>query len=346
MTGQSAARHRTTNWINPAANNAGPRGPADWQWTGLEKGDVTLAGLLREQGYRTIHVGKGHFGPEGSEGADPANLGFDVAIAAGAFGAPGSYYGEDNYGLGTDREDRAVPDLDEFHGTQTFLTEALTIEARKRVTDAVRAEEPFYLYFSHYAVHSPFHSDPRFAAHYTDSGKPERAQAFATLIEGMDKSLGDMLDLFDELGVARDTLVFFVGDNGSDAPLGHQHQVVCAAPLRGKKGSHYEGGVRGGFNWSSQHLVMEVFRDGSWQVSGCDSSDAWPDAVTWPALDSAARGPDPVLGDDRSWGVQRGRRNRGWGVAGCRVEMVQASWWNATYLVGSGVGALSVVRRA
>jgi arylsulfatase A-like enzyme len=60
----------------------------------------------------------------------------------------------------------------------------------------------------------------------------------------MDKSLGDVLDHLDSLGVAENTLVFFLGDNGTDAPLGHQHAVACAAPLRGKKGSHYEGGVR------------------------------------------------------------------------------------------------------
>jgi arylsulfatase A-like enzyme len=64
------------------------------------------------------------------------------------------------------------------------------------------------------------------------------------LIEGMDKSLGDMLDQLDALGVAENTLIFFLGDNGSDAPLGDQHAVACAAPLRGKKGSHYEGGMR------------------------------------------------------------------------------------------------------
>ncbi len=57
-------------------------------------------------------------------------------------------------------------------------------------------------------------------------------------------SLGDMPDHLDELGVADNTLVFFLGDNGSDAPLGHQHEVACAAPLRGKKGAHYEGGMR------------------------------------------------------------------------------------------------------
>jgi arylsulfatase A-like enzyme len=97
---------------------------------------------------------------------------------------------------------------------------------------------------SHYAVHAPFHSDPRFAANYKESGKPAAAQAFATLIEGMDKSLGDTLDQLDALGVSENTLIFFLGDNGSDAPLGHQHTVACAAPLRGKKGAHYEGGMR------------------------------------------------------------------------------------------------------
>ena len=93
-------------------------------------------------------------------------------------------------------------------------------------------------------MHSPFDADPRFAANYAQSGKPAAAQAFATLIEGMDKSLGDLLDHLERLGVAENTLIFFLGDNGSDAPLGHQHAVACAAPLRGKKGSHYEGGVR------------------------------------------------------------------------------------------------------
>ena len=61
MTGQNAARHRTTNWINPDKNNGGPNGPPDWNWKGLKKGDVTLAGLLGANGYRTIHIGKGHF---------------------------------------------------------------------------------------------------------------------------------------------------------------------------------------------------------------------------------------------------------------------------------------------
>lgn len=244
MTGQNAARHHATNWINPWQDNAGKQGPPEWDWKGLESGDVTLPSLLKEAGYRTIHVGKGHFGPKDHEGADPANLGFDVNIAGRSVGAPGSYYGEKNYGHGTKRERSAVPHLEEYHGSDTFLSEALTIEAKKAIKETVEQDKPFYLYFSHYAVHSPFESDPRFAENYKDSDKPANAQAFATLIEGMDKSLGDMLDQFEELGVAENTLVIFLGDNGSDAPLGHQHEVACAAPLRGKKGAHYEGGMR------------------------------------------------------------------------------------------------------
>lgn len=244
MTGQNAARHRTTNWINPDQDNAGPQGPPDWNWRGLKIRDVTLPGLLRGAGYRTIHVGKGHFGPRAFEGADPAKLGFDVNVAGCSIGAPGSYYGNKNFGLVAGRSASAVPHLEKYHGRDIFLTEALTLEAKDHVSDAVKASKPFFLYFAHYAVHAPFDPDPRFAAHYAGSGKPPQAQAFATLIEGMDQSLGDLLDHLDRLGVAENTLVFFLGDNGSDAPLGHPHAVACAAPLRGKKGSHYEGGTR------------------------------------------------------------------------------------------------------
>ncbi|TWT97471.1 sulfatase [Neorhodopirellula pilleata] len=244
MTGQNAARHRATNWINPERNNAGPHGAPDWDWAGLSKKDVTLPGILRDHGYRTIHVGKGHFGAEEQEGAEPLNLGFDVNIAGASFGAPGSYYGEMNYGHKSKRKRHAVPHLEKYHDTQTFLTEALTLEAKQAVTNTVKNKEPFYLYFAHYAVHAPFESDPRFADNYADSGKPKNAQAFATLIEGMDRSLGQMMDHFEQLGIAENTLILFLGDNGSDAPLGHEHTVACAAPLRGKKGAHYEGGMR------------------------------------------------------------------------------------------------------
>ena len=242
MTGQNSARHRVTQYIAPEKRNAGPKG---WRWEGLTQKDVTLPLLLRKQGYHTIFAGKAHFAPVGFEGEDPTNLGFDVNIAGCSFGQPGSYFGEDGYGnLNPKRKKRAVPGLEKYHKTNVFLSEAITLEAKDAIDQSLKKEKPFFLYMSHYAVHSPFNSDPRFADNYKDSKKPKSAQAYATLIEGIDKSLGDLMDHVSKNGVAENTLILFVGDNGSDAPLGPVHGYSSSVPLRGKKGTCYEGGMR------------------------------------------------------------------------------------------------------
>ncbi len=239
MTGQSSARNRTTQFISPFGRNSGPK---EWNWDGLNKQSVTLPRLLQKSGYQTIHCGKAHFGPLKSIGADPLNLGFDINIAGGAFGRPFSYYGEKNYGKGFGDK---VPRLDKYFGTETFLTEALTIEAKAELTKAAKSPKPFYLYMSQYALHGPFNPDPRFIDNYKDSSYSARGKAFASLVEGMDKSLNDLLKHLESIDEAENTLVIFLGDNGSDAPIGGNAKVVkSCAPLRGKKGSCYEGGTR------------------------------------------------------------------------------------------------------
>ncbi len=242
MTGQNSARHRVTQFISPEKKNAGPKG---WRWEGLTKKDVTLPSLLRKQGYQTIFAGKAHFAPTGFTGENPRNLGFDINIAGCSFGQPGSYYGEDGYGnLNPKRRKRAVPGLEKYHKTSVFLSEAITLEAISAIDKSLENEKPFFLYMSHYAVHSPFNSDPRFADNYKQSTKPKNAQAYATLIEGIDKSLGDLMDHVTSKGEAENTLILFVGDNGSDAPLGPVHGYSSSFPLRGKKATCYEGGMR------------------------------------------------------------------------------------------------------
>ena len=245
MTGQNSARHRVTNFIGPDARNTGKDGAREWRWEGLKKGDLTLPHLLKQAGYQTIHVGKAHFGPVGYEGENPTNLGFDVNIAGCAYGQPGSYYGEDGYGnLNPKRQKRAVPGLAHYHKTDTFLSEALTLEAKKAIDQSLLDEKPFFLYLSHYAVHSPFNPDKRFIHHYRQAGKSQSASAFAALVEGIDKSLGDMLHHLNARGIAKDTVVFFLGDNGSASPLGNNNNIGSSAPLRGKKGTKWEGGIR------------------------------------------------------------------------------------------------------
>ena len=244
MTGLNAARHRTTNWINSESNNRTTYGPPEWNWEGIDSNDITYPSILQDAGYRTIHVGKAHFGCIGSEGEDPENIGFDVNIGGNSIGQPGSYYGEWGYGRIKGNQSRAVPHLEKYHGTATFLTDALTSEAIAEIEKATEDNVPFYLNLAHYAVHAPFEADERFIERYRNSGKGEQAEAFATLVEGMDKSLGDLMDRLEELGIAENTLILFMGDNGGDAPLGGAADYGSSAPFKGKKGSEYEGGVR------------------------------------------------------------------------------------------------------
>ncbi|MCA0900807.1 sulfatase [Microbulbifer agarilyticus] len=250
LTGQNAARHHTTTWIKPDENNAGEFGPRDWNWMGLDSSSVTFPKLLQQQGYKTIHIGKGHFGPNDSEGANPENIGFDVNIAGASWGRPKSYYGQDHYGNHPKYREQqspvthAIPHLEAYYDKDMFLTEALTREAQAQIRQAAEESAPFLLYMSHYAVHAPFHADTRFTERYKNLGLTEKETAFAGLVEGVDKSLGDIVETLEASGVADNTLVIFLGDNGTDAPIGHINDIAAAAPLRGKKGTSWEGGIR------------------------------------------------------------------------------------------------------
>ncbi|MFK7790324.1 MAG: sulfatase [Phycisphaeraceae bacterium] len=244
ITGQNSARHQVTQWIRSESNNKGPFGPDQWNWTGVDDPATTLPSLLKKQGYRTIYIGKAHFGPLGEPTQSPKGVGYDVNVAGWSWGQPGSYYGQDGYGHIKGRKNRAVPDLEKYHGTDTFLTDALTREGIAAMDDAIQKDEPFFLHFAPYAVHTPFQSNPKYAPNYADSGKDKKAQAYATLIESMDTALGELMDHLEKQGVAENTLILFLGDNGGDAPLGPTHQHNSSFPLRAKKGTHYEGGMR------------------------------------------------------------------------------------------------------
>jgi arylsulfatase A-like enzyme len=241
MTGLNSARHHVTNWTSTTGadtdqnTTTSHNSPAAWNRTGLPAGFPTLPALLQAAGYRTLHAGKAHFGAT-PYAKDPLNVGFDVNIAGSEIGHPASYFAKDDFGTGSNH----VTGLEQYHDTDLFLTEALTLEMNQAIERAVADGTPFFAYLAHYAVHSPFQTDPRFAANYP--GLSGSLLAFATLIEGMDKSLGDLLAKLDQLGVADDTLVVFMSDNGGDAPFADVND--SNAPLRHKKGSKYEGGIR------------------------------------------------------------------------------------------------------
>jgi arylsulfatase A-like enzyme len=198
MTGQNAARHRTTNWINPDKDNAGPQGAPDWNWRGLEPGDVTLArrpacGRLshdtrRQRALRSARVSR----RRSLEARVRRQRGRRVRSARRA-----AITASRTTAQAANGPPPACPAREVSRNRNVFDRRVDDWKRNGTWAKPSQAEKPFYLYFAQYAVHAPFNSDPRFASHYATSGKPANAQAFATLIEGMDKSLGDVLDHLD-----------------------------------------------------------------------------------------------------------------------------------------------------
>ena len=260
FTGMNASRHRVTNWTlhrNQEVDSPHPLlGYPAWNVNGIQPTDsiersthcLSLAQILKDNGYYTIHCGKAHFGSFNTPAADPTTLGFDVNIAGHACGGPGSYLGEENYGNVMKNGKMniwGIPGLEKYHGSHTFLTEALTIEALDRVEKRDK-DKPFFLYMSQYAVHVPIKKDDRFYQKYIDRGYGEKDAAYAALVEGMDKSLGDIMDYLEEKNLEKNTIVIFMSDNGGISIPGvrdgkpHMHN----APLKSGKGSANEGGIR------------------------------------------------------------------------------------------------------
>ena len=221
LTGMTPAAHRVTNWTLYRDRGPDPESPLvewpAWNVNGIaaqpgvpRTTHVTpLPELLRGAGYRTILVGKAHFGAIGTPAADPCTLGFEVNVAGHAGGGVASYLGEKNFGNrpGADSQPpQAVPGLESYWGEDIFLTEALTREAERQIDTALMLGRPFFLYMSHYAVHVPFDRDARYYQKYVDRGMEPTEAAYAALIEGMDRSLGDLRDYLRERGVERNTI--------------------------------------------------------------------------------------------------------------------------------------------
>ena len=260
ITGMNAARHRVTNWT--LERNASVDGKSDilaypdWNVNGVQPVDTVkhatyatlLPWILKDNGYYTIHCGKAHYGAIGTPSANPLNCGFDVNIAGHAAGGPGSYLGTENFGnaeKGGYTLPWGVPGLEKYHGDTIFLTEALTREALSALDHARTTGKPFYLYMAHYAVHIPLYADQRFYQKYIDIGLEDYEARYSSMIEGMDKSLDDIMKYLDNNGLTENTIILFMSDNGgfSLRPRGgelHTHNK----PLNSGKGSAYEGGIR------------------------------------------------------------------------------------------------------
>jgi arylsulfatase A-like enzyme len=205
---------------------------------GLGSHEPTIAGLLRQEGYATMCVGKWHVGDQPE--FLPTRRGFDHY-----FGVPyandmgGEWDGADDAPktvarrppLPLVRDDKVIESLKP--ADQDRLTERYTDEALQFIR--AHQDRPFFLYLAHTAVHVPLHPGERFR------GK-SRNGLYGDWVEESDASTGRVLDALRTLKLDKRTLVLFTSDNGPW--LGQGQNGGEAGPLRGGKGSTYEGGMR------------------------------------------------------------------------------------------------------
>lgn len=262
LTGANAARHRVTNWTLSRDNNVDDPSSTvsteGWNVNGASRTPgVPLTYVspgfvdeLRQAGYHTIHCGKAHFGSLDTPGENPHHWGFETNIAGHAAGGLATYLSEKNYGHrddGTPYALNAIPGLEKYWKTGTFATEALTQEAIKALDKSKNYNQPFFLYMAHYAVHIPIDRDMRFYPKYIDLGLSPKEAAYASLVEGMDKSLGDLMDWVDSNGLTDNTVIVFMSDNGGLATQSEWRDgelYTQNSPLLCGKGSLHEGGIR------------------------------------------------------------------------------------------------------
>jgi len=173
---------------------------------------VTLAEALKPAGYATGMFGMWNLGRGRSGPTTPTGQGFDVFTEANQLG-----FEKDAY---RDAKGAYSPD-------------ALTDAALKWV-ESVK-ERPFFLYLPFHDVHAPFDPKPELLAKYK-SRRGVADPALAATVEAMDANIGRVLAALERMGVAERTFVIFTSDNGGT------RQYV--APLRGGKGTLYQGGIR------------------------------------------------------------------------------------------------------
>jgi len=195
----------------------------DEQFEGLPTEEVTIAEHLKGAGYATGVVGKWHLGR--GPGSTPADQGFDEFF--GFWGGARSYLRLKVEDFPLDPIRRGDEELD----LEGYLTDVLADEAASFVER--HAAEPFFLYVAFNAPHTPLELPPG------EGEGLEGRELYLEVVRRLDDGVGRVLDALEREGLAEDTLVFFLSDNGGAAQHGASNR-----PYRGAKFKLWEGGIR------------------------------------------------------------------------------------------------------
>lgn len=188
----------------------------------LRQDIVSWAGIVGAAGYHVGVIGKWHLGE------DPRTFGFDFTFACSPGGSPPRGYFPPH---------PETPDLNDAPPGQ-YLTDRLTDEAIAFV-DRNR-DRPWLLYLSHFAVHTPLEAPSALVAKYRrqPAGSLHSDPLMAAMIESVDTGIGRMVAHLQRRGIEDHTVIVFTSDNGGYGP------ATSMDPLKGYKGTYYEGGIR------------------------------------------------------------------------------------------------------
>ena len=222
---------------------------------GMPSDQITIAEILKTQGYYTAHIGKWHLGH--SSGMSPLDQGFDDSLSlAGAY-----YLPEDHPDVVNAKFETSIDKMvwsggqyaarfndSNYFTPDKYVTDYYTDEAIKVIEK--NKNRPFFLYLSHWAIHNPLQairSDVEQMSHMSG----HNLKVYSAMIRALDRSVGEIIRTLKELNIYGRTLIFFTSDNGG---ANYIELEDINKPFRGWKISFFEGGIRVPFilSWPDQ----------------------------------------------------------------------------------------------
>lgn len=222
---------------------------------GLRTDIETMADMLKRGGYGTSCIGKWHLGDLDKH--YPTNRGFDYFC--GLRGGSRSYFYDEKTNDKPDSVNRI-----EINGEQVrfdgYLTDWLTGKSIEIINKQKQEspDQPFFQFLSYTAPHAPMHAKPEHIELFKDIKNPKR-RIYAAMMVSLDENIGRVLQYLQEKDELDNTLIVFLSDNGGPTYKNGSDN----GPLRDKKGSVWEGGVRVPFfiQWPSKIKAGQVRDD-------------------------------------------------------------------------------------
>ena len=231
MSGQYQQRHNDEELVNKPNNR-----------DGLSLKATPLPQRLREAGYETSMIGKWHLGDQPFN--HPMERGFDEfygLLTGGRSYSPMSDAEKKKMLENPMKGDPRLWDGRKEIADPPYLSDAFTdraVEILKR-----RRDKPLFMYLCYTAIHSPVQPAPDIYEKMTDIEDKKRRE-LASLINSLDNNVGRVMDFLKQSGQDKNTLVFFLSDNGGGGTRGVAPNGSLNTPLRGFKGETWEGGIR------------------------------------------------------------------------------------------------------